>query len=179
MRAFVGSLLLFLGVLAVAPGLGAEESGDEAMARLGFSVERDVPLEIGAEELRFEASEGSEERVVFRKDVEVVQGSLKMYAEQVEAIYPEGTGGRPSRIVATKAVRIVQEGVEARCGKAIFDGQCSVECHAGEQTATLRRGEDVLSGREIRFDLCKGTLEAKGGTRVQIYPKPKAEGPPP
>jgi lipopolysaccharide export system protein LptA len=179
MRAFVGSLLLFLGVLAMAPGIPAEEPGDEAMGRLGFSVQREVPLEIGAEELRFEAGEGSEERVVFRKDVVVVQGTLKMYAEQVEAVYPEGTGGRPSRIVAKQAVRIVQEAVEARCGTAIFDGECRIECHAGEQKATLRRGEDVLSGREIHFDLCKGTLEAKGGTRVQIHPKPKAEEPPP
>ena len=39
----------------------------------------------------------------------------------------------------------------------------------------LRRGEDVLSGRRIRFDLCRGTLEATGRTRVQIHPKPKAE----
>jgi lipopolysaccharide export system protein LptA len=175
MRALLGSLVLLLGVLTGAPGALAEEPGDEAMARLGFSVNRDVPLEIGAEELRFEAGEGSEERVVFRKDVEVVQGTLTMHAQQVEAVYPEGTGGRPSRIVATDSVRIVQRGVEARCGKAIFDGQCSVECRAGESNATLRRGKDVLTGRKIHFDLCKGTLEATGRTRVQIHPKPKAE----
>jgi lipopolysaccharide export system protein LptA len=173
MKALLSSLFLLVGVLAVAPVILAEEPGDEAMARLGFSVDRDVPLEIGADELRFEASEGGEERVVFRKSVEVVQGDLKMYAEQVEAVYPEGTGSRPSQIVATRSVRIVQAGVEARCGKAIFDGQCRVECHAGEQNATLRRGGDVLSGRRIQFDLCKGTLEATGRTRVQIQPKPK------
>ncbi|MFQ5514231.1 MAG: LptA/OstA family protein [Myxococcota bacterium] len=154
------------GAAAQAPSgeAAGERSLDAAAERIGLSVARDAPLTIVAEELEAARGDDGRERVVFRKAVRVEQGTLTLHCDYLEAIYPASAGGQPETITARGAVRITQDDTEVRCAQAVFrNAACSAVCTSAARPAQLRRGENIIEGREIHFDLCSGRLKVRGG----------------
>lgn len=171
--ALVGLVALGLGQAGVS---GAEDLGARAATRLGLSVERGHPMTIDAEELEVIREEGTQERVVFRRNVELNQGDLRITCDQLEAFYPEGAGGQPEQILARGRVRMHQAATEVHCTEAVFSNEsCRVLCSSSDGLASLRRGDDLVEGREIEFDLCKGLLKVRGA-RLHIEPEKPAAG---
>ena len=82
----------------------------------------------------------------------------------LEAIYPEGAGGRARHITARGDVRMVQGDLEVECTEAVFDdAACNAVCTSSSGPAILCRGDSVIEGEEIYFDLCTGLLKVKRG----------------
>ncbi len=159
------------------PEEAAPDVTSQAAERLGLHVDQGVPIDISADELEAVRDADGAERVIFRGNVRVVQGSLQMRAARIEAVYPKGGGGRPGRIEATHNVRIEQAGAEAECARAVFEEALGrITCWDESGEATLRRDGDTLRGERIEFDLRNGVLKVHGRARVRIQPrKPDAE----
>ncbi len=182
MRRFAFALLGAATLAApVAPLAASDEAApnatNHAVERLGLRVDEGVPIDISADELEAVRDADGAERVIFRGNVRVVQGSLQMRAERIEAVYRKGGGGRPERIEATQKVRIEQDGAEAECARAVFEEALGrITCSDESGQATLRRAGDTLRGERIEFDLRNGVLKVHGRARVRIQPRrPDAE----
>ena len=129
-------------------------------------------MTIDSDELEVVRDDSGRERVVFRNRVRVVQGDLYLDCDWLEALYPKGAGGRPTQIVARGSVRIRQRDSEVLCTQAVFeDKACTAVCTGSPGPAELRRGENVIKGDEIVFNLCTGHLKVRGGARVRVMPK--------
>ena len=153
-------------------GPGAEIPLERSAQRLGLAVSRDAPITITSDELDVARDENGRERVVFRRNVTVVQGEMHLRCDWLQVEYPDGVGGRPRRIVARGAVRMMQADSEVRCTEAVFDHDaCKAVCTSSTGPAELRRGENVIKGDEIVFDLCTGFLKVRGSARVDVNPE--------
>ncbi len=167
--------LLLALALAAGPA-AAQDLRDQTMGRLGLEVDRGAPITISAEEFDAVRDEDGAERVVFRRKVRLQQGDLHLSCDWLEALYPDGAGGRPARITARGSVALRQADTEVHCTEALFDdAACSVRCASTTGPAVLRRGDDVVEGREIHFDLCKGLVKVRGGGMVTIQPRAPAK----
>ena len=150
-------------------GPKAEIPLERTAQRLGLSVSRDAPITITSDELDLARGENGLEQVVFRRNVRVVQGDLRLSCDWLQAEYPDGAGGRPERIVARGAVRMLQQGSEVRCTEAIFNADaCEAVFTSSKGPAELRRGDNVIKGDKIVFDLCTGFLKVRGSARVDV-----------
>jgi len=141
------------------PQAGAEEPGFLGTGR------SDEPINIRSGELEaFE--EGGERRFVFRQDVEVRQGDLRLTSRHLEAFYPKGSS-QPDRLEASGDVVLVQEGREARCDRATYlRDEGRVVC-LGDDAVLLQDG-DRVRGKEIEFDLDTERLVVRGGADVEL-----------
>jgi lipopolysaccharide transport protein LptA len=147
----------------------AERAAEDAQGGGPFSLgafDRNAPVVIRADEL--EATERSGRReIVFRRNVEVEQGSLRLRAASLSAVYPPDSK-QPSRLEAEGGV-VVREGRrEARCDRVIYDrpGQ-RLDCLGN---ASLRDGNDRVAGKSIRFDLARRSVRVEGGTELWFEP---------
>lgn len=169
-----GSVALALA-LALGAGVGparAEDAAREGAAGLGISIRSDQPMQIDAEELEAVRDQNGGERVTFRRAVRARQGDLDLRCDWLEALYPEGGGRGPVRITARGSVRATQGDTAVACTEMVYDERdCRLTCSSSTGPAVVRRGEDVIRGREIAFDLCKGALKVKGGAQVQVRPE--------
>jgi lipopolysaccharide export system protein LptA len=140
--------------------------------RLGLSLDSKKPMSIQAQELEAVRDPNGGEQVVFQNAVEVVQGDLRIDCGWLEARYGADRSGGPERITARGDVRIRQPGVEVRCDEAVFERAAQrAVCRRGGEGASLRRGDDVVVGREIEFDLARSVFRVRGGATVTIEPK--------
>ncbi len=177
MRPLCFAAALLMAFTATAAGADTppeieSDAGEQAARRLGLRVDDGQPIDISSDELEALRDADGAERVIFRGNVRVVQGTLQITADRLEAVYPRGAGGRPGRIEATQNVRIVQEGAQAECREAVFEERVGrIVCSAPGGNATLRRGGDVVRGDRIEFDLRKGVLKVRGRARVRIQPR--------
>jgi lipopolysaccharide export system protein LptA len=147
----------------------AERGMEKAFERLGIAAPESGPMSVASEELDVLRDDTGRERVVFRRNVRFEQGGLRLGCDWLEVIYPKGTGGKPDRITARGAVKLTHADSEARCTEAIFDnGTCTAVCSSSAGPAMLRRGENVIKGDEIVFDLCSGQLKVRGRARVDM-----------
>ncbi len=159
---------------AADPVAPPEESGaeaeTEAAQRLGLDLSGGSPMSISAEELEAMPRDGGVEKVIFRRNVVVEQGPLRIDCDRLEAFYPSGQGGgRPDKITASGSVRITQPGREAHCDVATLDNRArTAVCKARSGKVQLRRGEDVIHADSIEFDLKTGAVRATGGVTIQV-----------
>ncbi len=156
----------------VAAGPPPEIPLEQTAQRFGLAVSRDAPITITSDELEVTRAKNGSERVVFRRNVTVVQGDMRLRCDWLQAEYPGGAGGTPQRIVARGTVRMMQDDSEIRCTEAVFTNDaCKAVCTSESGPAELRRGENVIRGKEIVFDLCTGLLKVRGSARVEVKPE--------
>ena len=156
------------------PGARAEQ---EAAQRLGLDLSGGSPMSISSDELEALPRDGGVEKVIFRRNVVVKQGPLRIDCERLEAFYASGQGGgRPDKITASGSVRIRQPGREAHCDVATLDNRArTAVCSAASGKVQLRRGEDVIHADSIEFDLETGAVRATGGVTIQVASEEAAE----
>jgi lipopolysaccharide transport protein LptA len=150
---------------------GIEEAAERSGAGGPFSLgdfDRNAPVVIQAEELEATDREGRRE-LVFRRNVQVTQGSLTLSADRLTAIYPDGSK-QPSRLEAHGGVVIREGQREAHCESVVYDRPGRrLDCRGN---AVLRDGEDRIAGRNIRFDLARRSVTVDGGSEVWFEPRP-------
>jgi len=161
-------------------GLAAAELQDNAEVPLSDggsewsllgAKRRADPISINSEELEVVPLDGGR-RLVFSRNVEVVQGEVTLKADRLEALYPEGAS-QPAELLAFGHVRVAQGDKRALCDEAVYErGAQTIVCR-GE--AEVLQGCDRLRGSEIEFDLERERVRVTGAASVVIRPE-DAEG---
>jgi len=143
------------------PGAGTAPKADNPF---GIRFASDRPVSIRSDELEAVKTEGTR-RLLFTKNVVVVQDDVTIRSNRLEAFYPP-EASQPERLVAMGAVRMTQGETEARCDQATFERASDMLICTGR--AELRDGDDCVAGDSIEFDLGADTVKVKGGARVHI-----------
>ena len=160
---------------AVPPAVGsavAEFRADEESSSSDGSSEltllpgsrRDDPISINSEELEVLPLDGGR-RLVFSRNVEVLQGGVTLNADRLEALYPQGAS-QPEELIASGHVRVVQGDRRARCEEAVYRRAAHTIVCRGE--AEVLQGCDRLRGAEIEFDLERERVRVTGAASVVI-----------
>lgn len=139
-----------------------------------LQVDTDEPLSIRADELEaIEEPDGSR-RLVFKRQVNVDQGGLKVQSDRLEAHYaPDAT--QPERLVANGNVRVRQKSRELSCARATyFPASERLECTGN---ALLRDGANRVSGETIEILFDEDRIRVKGGAVVNVAPEKKKPAP--
>ncbi len=128
------------------------------------SYQENAPVSIRSARLQAFQSEG-ERKIVFEREVEVVQAGVTLRADRLQAVYPDGSD-QPDRLVATGAVSFVLGDKQAECDEAVYHRpEQRVDCMG---SAVLREGDDQVRGDVIAFDLVSQSVTVKGATRLLI-----------
>ena len=176
MRGARSAGIVLVPLLLAGAGVRAEDVAESA-SKLGLEVSADAPTLIRADELEASRDDAGRERVTFRRNVVVEQGDLRIFCDWLEASYPSDGSGGPDRLVARGGVRIVQGDSEVRCTEAVFEPKRErAVCTSSDGPATLRRGNDLIEGKEIVFDLGRSTLRVSGGAIVRVRPSAEESG---
>jgi lipopolysaccharide export system protein LptA len=109
----------------------------------------DEPISIKSDELEVLSEDGGR-RLVFSRNVVVVQGDMRLRANRLEAVYPQGAS-QPESLHATGSVFVNQGDREARCQEATYVRTSDTIVCRGN--AEVVQGCDRVRGREIEFDL--------------------------
>lgn len=142
---------------------GAPSDGGLGMALLPGS-RRDTPMAINSEELEVLPQNGGR-RLVFSRDVVVLQGDVTLNADRLEAVYPQGAS-QPDLLLASGRVRVVQGDKRARCEEATY--QRDVHTIVCRGKAEVLQGCDRVRGEQIEFDLEHERVLVTGAASVVI-----------
>jgi lipopolysaccharide transport protein LptA len=154
--------------VATAPSRAPEARAEKAPFGFGGG---DAPLSIESEELEAYQKEGAR-RLLFRKNVRVKQGDLRLTSAALEAVYPADSS-QPDRLTATGNVILVQGTRNARCDTAIYDrASAELTCRG---SAVYREGDNRLSGDVIEIDLTTERVRVTGSAAVLIEPEDSGE----
>lgn len=130
------------------------------------------PVTIRAQQLEATEQASGARRIRFSGSVEVAEEDLTLRARQIEALYPPGAK-EPEKLVADGDVAVLQRGREAHCDHAVYlRAERRIECSGA---ASLRKGDDSVTGSTISFDLAQRTLVVSGGTRLVLAPREAGE----
>lgn len=167
---------LALALMLCATPATAQQAAEAAAERLGIRLPKGSDMRINSAELEAERGDDGTERVVFQREVRVVQADLQIDCDWLEAIYLQGAKGQADRITARGSVTLRQAEIEARCTDAVFDnaGQ-TLLCTASKGKAELRRAKDIIRADRIHFDLKSGRFRASGGVEVEMRSNGDAE----
>jgi lipopolysaccharide export system protein LptA len=138
-----------------------------------FQQDPNQPVDIASETLSFDRNAGT---VVFEGDVEVVQGSMTITADQVEVFYAddgqEASNG-VTRMIATGSVLVqtLEETVEGDAATYdLVDGVLAVDGNV-----RLTQGHNVLSAGAALINIEGGTGEFVGRVRSTFVPQSNTE----
>lgn len=157
------TLCIWLGLFLAGPALGAKS-------------EPDAPIHIKARDVTLSEKTGI---AVYRGDVVLTQGQLRIQADRVEV----RTRNRRAEFVLAigNPARFHQHTQDS--GGDIFISAQRVEYHAAKQQVTLRgsvvvrKGQDILRSSIAYYDLDQGSFTAQAGAEAEdrvtaiIYPE--------
>lgn len=122
-----------------------------------------LPVEIAADQLQINQETG---KAVFRGNVEVGQGEMRLAAAVVEVEYEggESSTGKVQRLHATGGVTLVSGAEAAEAREAVYTIGSSQIVMTGD--VLLTQGQNALSGQKLVVDLDKGTGVMEGRVRT-------------
>lgn len=171
-----GFLVLSLSLCSL-PALAQEKVTSVSTQPVAFATpiqnSDDLPIDISAENLRFEQQKG---RALFTGDVKVVHGDIRLASDLLEVFYIQKAVKSATQNQANQAAA----SSEGRLDKIIATGHVTLV--AGEDTATgdkieynlasqmvemtgnvlLVRGESILKGDSLTYNLSTKSLKVNG-----------------
>jgi len=152
---------------ATAPaGSGGSASSEDGTLGLGFA-RKDAPIRITSDELEMvENDEGR--KILFKDNVVVLQGDVRLETDSLEAYYPEGAS-QPERLVAEGRVRVSRGERKASCDHATYLRSDQTVVCVGR--AELSERCDRVRGEQIQFNLETDRVRVLGGPSVVIHPE--------
>jgi lipopolysaccharide transport protein LptA len=155
------------------PGGGAQPQKKRKASTVAGSDENGkLPVTFESEGLRGTRKDGILE---LKKDVVVAQGDFRMDADQAEVIFDQETE-EVDHVVASGNVKIFK--TDPRTGEKVKANGDKVTFYARKQTVTIlgnarfSRGNDIVRGKTITYDLKSGWLNAE---KVDGVVQPAAE----
>lgn len=185
----VARALSAAAALAVALTVGASLSTPAALAQTtdspfgGFKHDATQPIEVAADSLEVR---NADKVAVFRGQVDVRQGEMRMRADRIEISYGgegsetspvqsgiPGAGGSIDRLQAIGDVIISNGKEQAEASFADYDVSTGQIALTGD--VMLVQGQNVLTGDKLIIDLISGTGRMEGGRiRTIIQPSQRA-----
>ncbi|MGR3792501.1 LptA/OstA family protein [Vannielia litorea] len=156
--------LFLAGCLAAFAGLSGPVLAQGANVAFGaLKHDSSLPVEIAADQLQINQETG---KAVFRGNVEVGQGEMRLAAAMVEVEYEGGESatGKVSRLHATGGVTLVSGAEAAEAREAVYTIGSSEIVMTGD--VLLTQGQNALSGQKLVVDLDKGTGVMEGRVRT-------------
>lgn len=170
--------LVFAGFVGV--GLAASAAAQQTASPFGgFKHDSSQPIEVAADSLEVR---NAEQVAVFRGNVDVKQGVMRLHADRIEISYGgdgsgvqsgiPGAGGSIDRLRAVGDVIISNGEEQAEAGVADYDvttGQIEL---TGD--VMLVQGGNVLTGQKLVIDLVSGTgqFQSTEGGRIRTIITP-------
>lgn len=159
---------LAAAVLAIVLGSAAADAQDAQDAQIGFDTpahDGTQPVEVVSERLSVDQTAGT---AVFTGDVVVVQGEMRMSAEEVLVVYEEGDAGsgRIERMEASGGVLLVMADQAAEAQDAIYSLAAGTVVMTGD--VLLTQGPNTISGQRLEVDLDTGTGVMEGRVRTVL-----------
>lgn len=148
---------------AAAEAAASASDGEIDLALLP-SRRRDDPISINSDELEVLPQDGGR-RLVFSRNVEVLQGDVTLHADRLEAVYPQGAS-QPELLLASGRVRVAQGDRRARCDEASYERAAQTIVCRGK--AEVLQGCDRVRGEQIEFDLENERVHVSGAASVVI-----------
>jgi len=130
----------------------------------GIRFDSDRPVEIRSDQLESSKLDGTR-KLLFTKNVVVVQDDLTIRSDRLEAYYPPETS-QPSRMIASGHVSLSNGDYDARCDEATYERTADTLTCRGN--AEMREGDDCVAGKWIVFDLEADTVKVGGGATVVL-----------
>ncbi|MFY0633584.1 MAG: LptA/OstA family protein [Vannielia sp.] len=156
--------LFFAWFLVLAAGLSAPAFAQGANVAFGaLKHDSSLPVEIAADQLQINQETG---KAVFRGNVEVGQGEMRLSAAMVEVEYEggESSTGKVQRLHATGSVTLVSGAEAAEAREAVYTIGSSQIVMTGD--VLLTQGQNALSGQKLVVQLDKGTGVMEGRVRT-------------
>ncbi|MFP4327958.1 MAG: lipopolysaccharide transport periplasmic protein LptA [Paracoccaceae bacterium] len=154
-------LLFFLG-FGVLPAFVAAQ--DTRVAFGGITQDTDAPVEVSAENLSVDQSDGT---AIFTEDVLIVQGEMRLSAQRVLVVYDENDNDI-ARLEATGGVTLVSGEDAAEAERADYDIEAGTIVLTGE--VLLTQGRNVIGSERMVVNLEDGAAELSGRVRTVLSP---------
>ncbi len=154
---FALALAMTLPAAAVAQGT--------SIAFSGLVQNTTEPVEVTADSLSIDQANGS---AVFRGNVLVVQGGIRMSAAEIVVIYAADQAGRIKELRASGGVTLVSPSEAAEAGEAIYALDSGTVSMTGN--VLLTQGSSALSADSLVIDLTAGTGLMQGRVRTVFQP---------
>lgn len=154
--------ILAVGIMALWPLLAAAQSTSLALS--GFEFDSSTPVEVTADSLAVDQNTGI---AIFKGNVIIGQGSIRISASEVQVIYSDETG-EIARFVATGGVTFVTESEAAEAESADYDLTTGMLVLTG--SVLLKMGASALSADTMTVSLEDGTAMLEGNVRTVLAP---------
>lgn len=132
---------------------------------IALSTDRDQPAEIEADDIEFDFKKGTR---VYTNNVLVVQGTLRLKADKVVAIYKEKDLDTATAWGSLARFKQRPDGkehdVEGWAKKIIVNQKANTLTLIGK--ASLKQGPDTARGEKIVYNMATDTLSLSGGAKV-------------
>lgn len=159
LRAQVLAVCLMLAL----PGMAAAQASQIAFG--GIRADTSQPVEVTADQLTVNQTDGT---AVFSGNVAVIQGQMRLGADEIVVEYGPGDRTRIARLIAKGNVILTAGADAAKAGNAEY----SVD--SGEIVLTgsvlLTQGANVLSGERLALNLAAGTGQMEGRVKTVLQP---------
>lgn len=152
---------LCLAITMALPALALAQGATVAFG--GLQHDSSLPVEIAADALEIDQATG---KAVFRGNVVVGQGEMKLSAARVEVEYASGGSatGEVQRLHATGGVTLVSGAEAAEAQEAVYSIGSSQIVMTGD--VLLTQGQNALSGQKLTVNLDGGTGVMEGRVRT-------------
>ena len=151
---------LFAVLVCFASAAAAQETN------VGFgtvSADPDAPVEVTAESLDVSQADGT---AIFKGDVVVVQGEMRLNAPSVRVIYDDATGD-VSRMEARGGVVLVSGEEAAEAKNADYNVSTGIIVMTGD--VLLTQGRSALTSDRMDVDLNDNTAKMIGRVKTVLY----------
>ncbi len=126
----------------------------------GLQQDTGQPVEITADSLALNQSDGT---AVFKGNVLIIQGGMRISAPEVLVIYNQETSGI-ARLEATGRVLLVKEKDAAEADRADYDIDAGTVVMTGD--VLLTQGQNTLSSNKMTVNLETGSAEMQGRVKT-------------
>lgn len=146
-------------VLSLAlPGLALAQGFQIGFGSLDQDTEQ--PVEITADALSLNQTDGT---ALFKGNVVIIQGTMRMSAPEVLVFYNEETSGI-SRLEADGRVLLVKDGDAAEANEADYNIEDGIVEMTGD--VLLTQGNNTMSSNRLTADLNNGTAQLHGRVKT-------------
>jgi lipopolysaccharide export system protein LptA len=164
MRRFLYTLpfLALVLILTPAPPATAQEA---TVAFQGLKAGAGQPVEITADELEVIDKDG---QARFTGNVVVIQGDLRLSAQELVVDYVRGEQGKIDQLRATGDVLLSTPSEAAEAAEATYSMTDSQIDMSGD--VLLTQGDSVITGQHLVIDLNAGTGRMEGRVKTVLQP---------
>lgn len=159
-----------LASLALAAGLAAApvQAQGTNLTVSGLQQDTGAPVEVTADSLQVDQASGS---AVFTGNVLIVQGSMRLAADEVRVTYARTAAGETDTgtidsMVATGGVTLATETEAAEAAEAVYSPQSGQLVMTGD--VLLTQGSNSISGQSLTVDLETGAGRMEGRVRTVL-----------